>query len=56
MSRFSWAAEAYLRSKTHLAIIERSFNSDIVNICIGDCGHLGLLNWGDATLRVENKN
>ena len=56
MSRFSWVSEVNFGSKAHLTIVERSFNSDIVNVCIGDCGHLGLLDRGDTALRVEDEN
>ena len=32
-----------LDPKTHLTIIEHSLDSDFMNVCISDHGHLGLL-------------
>jgi hypothetical protein len=42
--------------RTDLAVIEGSFNSDIVYICVGDGGHLGLLNGRNPTFGMEDEN
>jgi hypothetical protein len=42
--------------RTDLAVIEGSFDSDIVNICVGNGGHLSLLNGRNTTFRMEDEN
>lgn len=42
--------------KTNLAIVESSPDSDVVDVRIGDRGHLSLLNRGHTSFRVEDEN
>jgi hypothetical protein len=48
--------EAYLCRKTDLTVVESPFDSDVVNIRIGDRGHLSLLNRRDTTFWMEDEN
>lgn len=52
----SEAMEVDLCFKTHLTIVERSLDSDVVNVWIGDRSHLGLLDGRDTAFRMKNEN
>ena len=38
---------------TDLAVVKGAFDGNVVHVCIGDGGHLSLLDGRDATLGVE---
>lgn len=42
--------------ETYLAIVKGAFNGKIVDVGIQDGGHLGLLDWADAPLGVQDEN
>lgn len=41
---------------TDLTVIERALYCDIVHVCVRHSGHLSLLNRGDTTFWVEDKD
>lgn len=43
-------------SETHLAVIKSTFDGDVVDISIGDRGHLRFLNGRDTTFWVEDED
>ena len=46
----------YFCRQTDLAIVESSFDSDIMNVRVRDRGHLSLLNRRNSTFWVEDED